>query len=183
MSSSVPSKIPQIYVDYSKCTGCGICEATCAGRREGRFGRVVSRIRCIRAEPALDLPIVCLQCFDAPCINVCKSHAKYRNEKGIVVVDESKCTGCGDCVNTCSTRAIGAVWVNPLKKVAIKCDLCGGDPKCISACPWQALSLKELDHEELRRVRERLKAVLFGMKHNLLNARPGGFAETVTSHH
>lgn len=34
---------------------------------------------------------------------------------GVVVIDTKKCNGCGDCVKACG---IGAVYVNPVSKMA-----------------------------------------------------------------
>lgn len=39
-------------------------------------------------------------------------------------------------MDTCPAKA---VFMHPTKNVAIKCDLCGGDPECMKHCPEGAL--------------------------------------------
>jgi Fe-S-cluster-containing hydrogenase component 2 len=34
-----------------------------------------------------------------------------------------------------------AIWVDPLRKVAIKCDLCKGHPVCVQYCRFGAIRL------------------------------------------
>jgi len=50
---------------------------------------------------------------------------------GAVIIDEKKCIGCLVCVQACP---FGAILVGPGGEV-LKCDLCGGDPKCVLHCP------------------------------------------------
>ncbi len=54
-----------------------------------------------------------------------------------VIVDESKCNGCGACINSCVFNALS---INDSKLVidSLACDGCGS---CIHACPFNALSL------------------------------------------
>ena len=52
----------------------------------------------------------------------------------VLVVDEEKCTNCGDCYDVCS---YGVIHEHPERKVAFKCDLCDGDPQCITFCQNQ----------------------------------------------
>ena len=51
------------------------------------------------------LPIVCKQCENPVCIDVCKTKALVR-EDGITYVDENKCIGCGKCAKVCPFNAI-----------------------------------------------------------------------------
>ncbi len=53
------------------------------------------------------------------------------NNMGVVVIDEQKCIGCKQCVQACP---FGAIQMHPVTKKAIKCDLCGGKPKCVEIC-------------------------------------------------
>ena len=57
-------------------------------------------------------------------------------EAGQVRLIESKCTDCGACVEACPYDAI---WMDPLLNVAIKCDLCNGDPQCVKYCDFDAI--------------------------------------------
>ena len=128
--------MPYLYGDSLKCTGCRICELYCALCHEGVLNPKKARLRVVRAEPAIDKPIACRQCADPPCAKVCPTNAITRNpEADLVVVNVSKCIGCGACVEACP---FGAIWLHPEKKIAIKCDLCRA---CVPRCPVNALSV------------------------------------------
>ena len=51
------------------------------------------------------LPIVCKQCENPACIEVCKPKAIVR-ENNVISIDEEKCIGCGRCVKSCPFNAI-----------------------------------------------------------------------------
>ena len=52
------------------------------------------------------------------------------------VIDEA-CVGCKVCTIACP---FGTVNYNVDTGKVIKCDLCGGDPACATACPTQAIT-------------------------------------------
>jgi Fe-S-cluster-containing hydrogenase component 2 len=60
------------------------------------------------------------------------------------VVDEEKCTECGECIEACPYEGIflqgGAA--------AMKCDLCEGDPVCVKVCYPMALEYRNLSRDE-----------------------------------
>ncbi len=93
----------------------------------------------MKAEPGIDAPIVCYQCRKPPCKEHCPTGAIETDDRqGIVVINEEKCIGCGICVDDCP---FGAMMFDEDKGVAMKCDLCGGEPKCVKDCPKGALRL------------------------------------------
>lgn len=49
----------------------------------------------------------------------------------VLMVDEDLCTNCGECYAVCPT---GVIRPHPDRSTAIKCDLCGGEPRCIAFC-------------------------------------------------
>ena len=50
------------------------------------------------------------------------------------------CTGCGACAKACPFNKEGTVIrLNGESGIYVKCDLCGGDPKCVPFCPTKAL--------------------------------------------
>ena len=91
-----------------------------------------------RKENLYHIPVVCNQCENAYCMNVCPSGAITRGDKGIVCIDSERCVGCGLCVEYCP---IGMVQLDTDLNQAKKCELCSGEPLCIEACPTGALEL------------------------------------------
>jgi electron transport protein HydN len=51
------------------------------------------------------LPIVCKQCENPACVEVCKPKALIR-DNGVIYIDEEKCIGCGKCAKICPFNAI-----------------------------------------------------------------------------
>lgn len=128
-----------ISADPAKCTGCSLCEYACALEKEKSFNPLRSRIRVVRLHPLVNVTMVCRFCEDAPCVPACPRDALYQSaESGVILVEEEKCDACGWCIQACP---YGAIMLHPEKKVAITCDLCGGEPECINYCPEEALEL------------------------------------------
>lgn len=131
-----------IYVDYLRCSGCRRCEVVCSISHEGRIWPEASRIRVFMPSPGVEVPHLCVQCDDYPCVASCPVEALSVDGKtGAVLVDEDKCTGCGSCVDACP----GSVpHLHPSTGKAVICDLCGGEPRCVKACgegEWNALNV------------------------------------------
>lgn len=132
---SVKSRI-LVYKD--KCTGCRACETICSFIHSGSFCGVNSRIRIEKREQdGEDIPYVCRQCGNAPCVQSCPVEALYKDpETKAVLVDQEKCTGCKVCSKVCPFSAIS--FGKDDGKVHI-CNLCGGDPACVKRCPVGAI--------------------------------------------
>jgi Fe-S-cluster-containing dehydrogenase component len=81
-------------------------------------------------------------------MKACPEEAIYKNDQGIVIVDEEKCNTCGDCVVACP---YGMIFQND-EGLAYKCDYCNGAPACAPECTPGAILYKEED-KELRRLR------------------------------
>ena len=124
----------QIWIarDYANCSGCRRCEIACSLYHEGRIWPEASRIRIFMLVPTLEIPHLCAQCDDAPCIPSCPVEAlSINDETGAIMVDKDKCTGCGNCIDACPGRV---PVIHPTEKYALICDLCGGDPQCVKVC-------------------------------------------------
>lgn len=56
-------------------------------------------------------------------------------------IDQTRCTGCGDCIRVCPTEALG--WQND-KAALIHPDLCTYCAMCEAVCPVSAIELPYL---------------------------------------
>lgn len=145
-----------------RCTGCRICELVCSMEKEGRFNPRRARIHIlsIYPEPGVDMPIVCLQCEDPLCADICGRDAIRRDERtGAVIIDRWDCNGCGKCVPHCPHNAITFYEGD---KIPLLCDLCGGDPACVKYCPTQAIKyafIEEVQRERRAEVMRRLERI------------------------
>ena len=139
-----------VSVDPSKCTGCGICEYTCALEKgEAVWNPIKSRIRVVRMTPLFNFALACRFCEDAKCVNACPENALTQCEKtGILMVNEKKCKGCDWCIQACPH---GGITLHPDKGIAMACDLCDGEPKCVEFCPEEALDTVSTDEEAEKR--------------------------------
>jgi carbon-monoxide dehydrogenase iron sulfur subunit len=129
-----------LIVDADRCIGCRMCEAVCSLVHYGAIGISHARLKVLRYDNAAFFnPVVCMQCEVPNCASVCPSNAISKNpETGVVKVSKKKCTGCKMCLTACPFGAMGFV-----EGVAMKCDLCGGEPSCVEFCQAKALTFGE----------------------------------------
>ena len=130
------------------CSGCMSCMTACSTSNDKRTSLFYSRIKIIRHEgfalrelqgedDLIFAPVVCQQCEDAPCADVCPVLAiAPEPDTGAWIIDYDKCIGCRMCMTICP---FGAIGFNPDKRQTFKCELCGGDPWCVMMCSGQAL--------------------------------------------
>ncbi|MDK2464363.1 MAG: 4Fe-4S dicluster domain-containing protein [Candidatus Korarchaeota archaeon] len=123
-------------LDYEKCVGCGICETLCALVNEGKANPEYSRIRVHHyAAGLISVPIVCIPCADKHCIEACPRGAlSYNDKTGAIVLDDSKCNGCGLCVEACPAKAM---FTHPETGKPMPCTKCG---ICATYCPTHAIT-------------------------------------------
>ena len=144
MQSAKTQQRKFVSVDPGKCSGCGICEYACTAEKgEGSWNPIRSRIRVVRMAPLFNFALTCRGCKDARCVKACPEHALSQAEStGLIIIDQTKCKGCDWCVQACEH---GGITIHTDTGKAISCDLCGGEPKCIEACPEEALVIVESD--------------------------------------
>lgn len=124
----------RLLVDKKICTGCRLCEITCSMFHEkGRINTRKARIQVMSdILEGIDNPIVCKQCTRAPCMEACPVQAIELDQRlKIPRVIPERCIGCMACVEACP---FSAMFFDRETGVAIKCDLCGGDPQCVKFC-------------------------------------------------
>jgi Fe-S-cluster-containing hydrogenase component 2 len=139
----------RIYrVVVERCIACGKCELACAFAHGSEGKPSKARINIFRQAPETGTPIVCLQCDEAACMAVCPTAALARNEAtGAVDMLRDRCISCRMCVAACPFGNM--VWDEAYHLVQ-KCDLCGGDPKCVPFCPTHALEYVPADRASVR---------------------------------
>ena len=127
-----------LVVDHEKCTGCRLCEMVCAVKHTGANVPNRSRIHIIKwPMEGFELPMMCQQCEEAPCIAVCPKDALSRDlALGRVVLNYDLCIGCKMCVAACP---FGGMGIDTVTRKVIKCDLCDGEPACVRFCDPGAL--------------------------------------------
>jgi len=147
-------KLAKILVlNPKECSGCRTCEVVCSLVHVGTCNPARSGIN-IWEKDSIDVPIFCLQCEEprAYCQDICPLNAISRNQDtGALIIDKSKCTGCSLCVGACPYKAIS---IDPVQKVAVKCDLCKGDAACVRFCPEGALEYIEPDEARKKTTRQ-----------------------------
>ena len=146
-----------MVLDINRCVDCKACIIACKaewGVPEGYSRDWVKEIGPVGEFPNLKsavYPGLCMHCDDPPCIEVCPSGATYKNEDGIVLVDQDLCIGCGYCVDACP---YGARYIHPDLGVVDKCTFCeprvknGLDPACVETCIAEARIFGDLEDPE-----------------------------------
>jgi Fe-S-cluster-containing hydrogenase component 2 len=148
-----------IFCDVEKCTGCQICELVCSSVREKKINPLLSRIHLVRVDPFVMMAFPCQYCDKPTCIRSCLRQALSINgEKGYIMVDEDKCTGCGWCIQPQSCP-FGAITIQ--SKKAVVCNLSGpcseDTPPCVKHCPKEALLFASRDEISQRVRKDALK--------------------------
>ena len=162
-----------IIVDLDRCTGCMTCVIACKQENLTRPTVWWNKILELESE-SLDritfLRHACMHCEDPPCLAACPLAAIYLRPDGIVLIDQARCEGAGDCVDACP---YGAIDINPAydyfpdQKLPFEeetdphrqhpsgkagaCTLCvhridtGQEPLCVAGCPSKAMIFGDLD--------------------------------------
>lgn len=135
-----------LVINPEKCTGCHSCEMICSLVHDNECNFTLSRIGIMKANGGgsnENIPMVCQQCRDPFCADVCVMGAISRNEEtGALVVNEDSCIGCKTCIIACP---LGGVLYHTIKQCSMKCDLCNGDPACAKVCLYGALEFIPMD--------------------------------------
>ncbi len=151
---SLANKRSGFLIDLRRCVGCHACSVACKTENDVPLGAFRTRVRYLEApaETRISfLPLLCMHCQDAPCLNTCPTEAITRLDDGRVVVDQDKCCGNKTCIAACP---YGAIYTEPTTGKADKCDMCthrtslGMEPACVASCPTGSLRFGDLDAPE-----------------------------------
>lgn len=159
-----------LTVNAERCTGCRLCEQVCSVVHEGVSNPAKSSIQIVKWEDeGRYIPMICQQCEDAPCKNVCPVGAISRDKDfGFLMVNQEVCIGCRSCVNICP---FGAMNYNRSTHQVFKCDLCGGNPQCVRFCDVKAVDFVSADAMVARKKRES------ALRQSEAKGQPAGAAE------
>jgi Fe-S-cluster-containing dehydrogenase component len=86
-------------------------------------------------------PQPCFQCNEPLCMYACPADAIYIDEATeAIAIDEVLCIGCCECIEACGELYEPArLRFDEDRLVVLKCDLCGGQPRCVMFCPMGAV--------------------------------------------
>ena len=162
-----PMKKPGIVVNSARCMACYACFMACKDEHCG-WDTALSK-----AQPELGqywmnivewergdnerrvkvatVPALCNHCDNPKCAKAAKDGAVYKREDGIVIIDPEKAVGQKAIVDACP---MGAIFWNEELQLPQKCTMCaellddpdypGFEPRCVEACPNQALVFGDL---------------------------------------
>jgi formate hydrogenlyase subunit 2 len=147
-----------IIADPKVCIGCNTCLASCSREHQLQGLQSAPRLRVVRNEQD-SAPVMCHQCEDAPCAQVCPVNA-ITHQDNAIVLNESLCISCKLCGIACPFGAITFSGSQPIdiprqcntskalpaplpprpvspfldcvpgvRAVAVKCDLCAFSPE------------------------------------------------------
>ena len=124
-------------IDLDACTGCSACVAACyvennlpmVGESEHLKGREMSWLRIeshyrpsdpkVEEKEAEFLPVMCQQCDNAPCENVCPVLATYHSDDGLNVQVYNRCVGTRYCANNCPYKVRRFNWFDHDEKMPL----------------------------------------------------------------
>lgn len=144
----IPPAKYRLAFDADLCRWCRACELACSLYHEGLFRPSASRIRMLLHPFEAEMKaVLCRQCGRPRCLLACTEDAIVADERtGARVLLTDRCTRCGACAQACPFNAEGMIirW-DEEAGVYVKCDLCGGAPKCVEVCPTDALTCVEVE--------------------------------------
>ena len=165
-----------MLIDLKKCIGCHACATACKEAHGTPPGVTRSHVeREVEGTyPAVRLtavPMLCMHCENAPCVEVCPTGASFKREDGIVSVNKDECIGCKSCMAACPYGAryyredengyFGetlneyeeVMYPTMPKGTVDKCTFCadridaadGRVQACVAACPAEARIFGDAD--------------------------------------
>ena len=136
-----------------------------------------------------------MHCENPPCEKVCPVNATFKNDQGVVLVDQKTCIGCRMCMAACPYEARYFNWSeppaappefhDPMPEFPVpqrqgtvgKCILCvhyektGQLPACVEGCPMGALYIADLEADVATNGGETVKLSAFLKENDAIRFR------------
>lgn len=152
------------FFDQSRCIACNACTVACKDWNQVNPGPVRWRkqqnYESNNGQSVFEnLTMSCNHCEKPACIDACGANAISKTDKGIVIVDRTKCQELRSCITACPFSAphIAEDAQEPEKRKEWlishpmqKCKYCwervedGQSPVCVAACPVRALDYGDI---------------------------------------
>ena len=169
-------------VNLDQCTGCKACVAACHslnGLDDDESWRDVGLLLGDDCTPYQQtITSACHHCADPACANGCPVLAYEKDaDTGIVRHLDDQCIGCSYCILKCP---YDVPKFNKKRGIVRKCDMCHGRlaageaPACVQACPTQAIAIRIVKIEEVKKSARSEDARL------LPNLMPSGYTKPTT---
>ncbi len=154
-----------MVIDLGMCNGCQSCTAACQKAHYLTPDQTWMKVFTLTDNDGqtYSLPRPCMQCENPPCLHVCPVHATFRQDQGVVLVNQDRCIGCRMCMAACPYEARYFNWNSnvsypplpvastpefpvPQKLGTVgKCTFCVGNlnhgllSECAAGCPMGAI--------------------------------------------
>lgn len=101
-----------MVIDLDICRGCGDCTKACQAHNNVPPNIEWNRMITLNPESSdsTEVPVPCMHCENAPCVDVCPVSATYHRPDGIVMMDYDRCIGCRYCQMACPYGARSFNW-------------------------------------------------------------------------
>lgn len=156
-----------LVIDQERCIGCDTCTVACTMENKPATGHWIhvetmgSGKKDIPSGVYPDLrmeflPKLCMHCENPKCILVCQTDALCKRDDGLVLLNQSKCNGCGDCVKACPYEAMN---FDAERCLVEKCTMCshridqGLEPFCVVCCEGQAMHFGDINNPSIEVVK------------------------------
>ena len=148
--------------DYELCINCHACEVACKeengidlGAKNHRLwieqkGTIKGDFWDLNGGDGFFMQMQCQECEDAPCMKACPNGAIYKDENGMIRLNEQRCDLTLACMQACPYNAR---YIDEKKKITDKCIFCADTrlsrgettTACQITCPAKLRYFGDLD--------------------------------------
>jgi tetrathionate reductase subunit B len=172
--NSFPAKTSQrhhwvMVIDLRRCIGCQACVVACKSENNVPPGVYRTWVEVVEAGAMVADPLgaivtsggsftstakrwplarLCNHCDNPPCVVVCPVEATFKRADGPVLIDYTKCIGCGICIQACP---YDSRYFHTVQETSDKCTFCvqrldrGLLPACVTSCVGRARVFGDLN--------------------------------------